>query len=78
MTNNRCSDFFLLKIEEKKMPIYMQWQRGKTLEKLDTLNDTTFSSRPLFNLCGAQTPTENLWFSWFFPAINHHYLKRRC
>ncbi len=23
----------------------------------------TFSSRPRFSLCGAQTPTENLWFS---------------
>ncbi len=38
----------------------------------------TFSWKPWFNLCGAQTPAENLSFFWCFAATIHHYQKRRC
>ncbi len=38
----------------------------------------TVSARPLFSLCGQQTPTENLWSSWFFPVMIRHYLRRCC
>ncbi len=38
----------------------------------------TFRTRPLFSLCGPQTPTENLSFSWCFPAVICRYLQLRC
>ncbi len=78
VTRKSYSNFFA-KEEEKKMPVlHAVVEEVKHWKSLIHWTAQTFSARPRFNLCGAQTTTENLLFSWCFPAMICHYSKQHC
>ncbi len=70
--------WFDSKKEKKNACFYAAVEEVKHWKSLIHWTTQTFSTRPLFNLCGPQTQTWNVSLSWCFPVVNRHYLKWRC